>query len=192
MAEWVVLINGLPGSGKTTLARGLSAALGVPLISKDAIKDRLAAERTAASATEKATDNATERSADSAPAEIAELGAAASELMWELAAAEQGTVVLESWWFKPRDLGFVRSGLGRSGAIGVVEVWCEVSAEVARQRVERRRRPGYYEDGRRLAENWAEWSAGAEPLGVGTILRVRTDAPVDLASLTTAVSAGIG
>jgi predicted kinase len=34
----VVLVNGLPGSGKTTLARALSQRLRLPLVSKDAIK----------------------------------------------------------------------------------------------------------------------------------------------------------
>jgi glucokinase len=36
-----VVISGLPGSGKTTLARRLAPALGLPLIDKDDILDRL-------------------------------------------------------------------------------------------------------------------------------------------------------
>jgi dephospho-CoA kinase len=36
-----VVVSGLPASGKTSLAEPLSQALGVPLISKDAIKERL-------------------------------------------------------------------------------------------------------------------------------------------------------
>lgn len=38
----VVLVNGLSGSGKSTLARALSRALGLPLFSKDVIKETLA------------------------------------------------------------------------------------------------------------------------------------------------------
>ncbi|MDQ1534024.1 MAG: hypothetical protein QOF28_1785, partial [Actinomycetota bacterium] len=36
-----VVITGLPAAGKTTLAVPLAEALGVPLISKDAIKEAL-------------------------------------------------------------------------------------------------------------------------------------------------------
>jgi len=34
----VVLVNGLPAAGKTTLARALSRRLALPLLSKDVIK----------------------------------------------------------------------------------------------------------------------------------------------------------
>ena len=36
-----VLVGGVPGSGKTTLARQLAPLLGMPLIAKDAIKEAL-------------------------------------------------------------------------------------------------------------------------------------------------------
>lgn len=36
-----VLVTGVPGSGKTSLATALSAALGLPLLSKDVVKETL-------------------------------------------------------------------------------------------------------------------------------------------------------
>jgi hypothetical protein len=37
----VIVVTGLPGSGKTTLARQLSASLGLPLLSLDSVKEAL-------------------------------------------------------------------------------------------------------------------------------------------------------
>jgi adenylate kinase family enzyme len=37
----LIIITGLPGTGKTTLARDLAKRYGLPLLSKDTIKERL-------------------------------------------------------------------------------------------------------------------------------------------------------
>ena len=37
--DFVIVVNGVPGAGKTTLARPLARALRVPLLAKDAIKE---------------------------------------------------------------------------------------------------------------------------------------------------------
>ena len=37
----IVIINGIPGTGKTTIAKPLADQLGFPLISKDTIKEFL-------------------------------------------------------------------------------------------------------------------------------------------------------
>ncbi len=41
MAAFTVLVTGVPGSGKTTLARELSVRLRLPLLSMDTIKEQL-------------------------------------------------------------------------------------------------------------------------------------------------------
>jgi predicted kinase len=156
----VLMVNGLPGSGKTTLATGLGAALGVPVISKDAVKDGLQAIVPAA------------------PPRA--LGAAAMEAAYHLVAGLAGTIVLESWWFRPRDLDFARAGLGGAA---VVELWCDVPADLARRRYASRSRPAFYEDDRHLAESWPDWARRAEPLGPGPVLRVDTTSSVDFSEL---------
>ncbi|NUO59907.1 MAG: AAA family ATPase [Hamadaea sp.] len=160
-----MMVNGLPGSGKSTLATGLGAALGVQVISKDVVKDGLQALFPAV------------------PARA--LGAAAMEAAYTLIAGMTGTVVLESWWFRPRDLEFARAGL-RGAA--VVELWCDVPVEIARQRYASRERPAHYEDDRRLAESWPDWALRAEPLALGPVLRVDTSSDVDFVALASRIA----
>ena len=159
----LVLVNGLPGSGKTTLATGLAPVLDAPLISKDAIKEAVA------------------EIVPAVPGHA--LGVAASEMMWTLAAAMSGRVLLESWWFKPRDLRFVEAGLRRCRPARVVEVWCDVPADVAKSRYADRRRHRIHDDRRRLVDAWPRWAAGAEPLDIAPVVRVDTRGAVDLVGL---------
>ncbi|GAB2602672.1 hypothetical protein Aab01nite_62180 [Paractinoplanes abujensis] len=165
----LILVNGLPGSGKTTLATGLGALLDVPVISKDALKEAVA-------------DVAL-------PVPGRAIGAAAGEMMWSPAAAMPGPVVLESWWFKPRDLRFVEAGLRRCRPRGAVEVWCDVPAEVALGRYAARQRHRIHDDRRRLDEDWPRWAAEAQPLGVAPVVRVDTKAAVDLPGLAARIAA---
>lgn len=83
----VVLVNGLPAAGKSTLADGLAAALRLPLLSKDLIKE--------AHADVLGTDpppGLTQRDWNR------KLGTAASETMWALLAQSTPGAVLESSW----------------------------------------------------------------------------------------------
>lgn len=172
MAHRLILINGLPGSGKSTLAGRLAPALRVPLIGKDALKEAMAG------------------AVPGVPPGV--LGRVAGQVMWELAAATPGVVILESWWFRPRDLGYVTEGVARSGARSTVEIWCSVPVELAMERYRNRGRHAVHEDERRLAEDWPRWAAEAQPLGIGPTLIVETDRPVIATRLIEAISEAIG
>ncbi|MCA5892492.1 ATP-binding protein [Isoptericola sp. NEAU-Y5] len=172
MARQVVLVNGLPGSGKTTIARPLAALLGAPLLSEDVVREALA--------------DVVDHGAHAA------LGAAATEAVWRLAAAPMALAVVESWWFRPRDLDGVLRGLAVAGADAVVEVWCDLPPDVARDRYEAvpDRHP-VHAGGRDPAAEWARWSAQGEPLALGPVVRQSTRGPVDTALLARHVRAAL-
>jgi predicted kinase len=166
-----ILVNGLPAAGKTTLARVLACHLGLPLFSKDAIK---------------------EAHADLLGTELAgwpqrgwnkAIGAAASETMWALLADAPAGAVLESTW-PDNTRHFVVQGLARAGSPPAAEIWCDVPLETARQRFEARH-PRHPIHGALLTDDeWAHWRRTARPLELGPVLRVDTTRPVDAQAIT--------
>lgn len=115
----VVLVNGGPGSGATTLARQLAAELRVPLFTSSAIKG-----------------TAANGSSPDRDASAGNLGAGsqegASNVLWALLQDSPCGAVVESW-FRPQDVRFVVDGLRRCGLdpARVLEVWCDASVGVA-------------------------------------------------------------
>ncbi len=161
-----MLVNGLPGAGKTTLARDLARQLGLPLFSKDVIKE------THADVLGTQPDGWPQRRWNTA------IGAAASETMWALLADAPAGAVLESCW--PAGVrGFVTAGLIRAGNPAAVEIWCDVPLATARRRFEARhpRHPIHGEPP--TDDEWERWRRTARPLGVGPTLHVDTTGSVD-------------
>jgi predicted kinase len=159
----VVLVNGLSGSGKSTLARALSRALGLPLFSKDVVKETLADQLGVAG-------------------DGRALGAAASELMWSLLADAPGGAVLESAWIGVRELA--AAGLARAGVTEPLEIWCEVPVALARRRVVARgpRHPVHVGEPHG-DDRWEYWARAAGPLALGPVYRLDTTGPVDLGTV---------
>jgi len=142
MPERVILINGLPGSGKTTLAGALAWQLNSALLSKDQIKEALA---------------------DAVGLEFPNLGATAMETVWSMAAACTGTVIIDSWWYRPRDLEHARRGLGSLAYTSALEIWCECPGDLARERMLTRPRHPVHPDAPSDG-TWLVLESDVEPL----------------------------
>ncbi|WP_227983492.1 AAA family ATPase [Nocardia spumae] len=164
MGKLLVLVNGLPGAGKSTTGRALARTLDARFLSKDTVKDALA--------------NCVDDAAD-----LPELGGIAMDAIWALARATNSAVVVDSWWFAPRDREHARRGIARAAADRTVEVWCDATEPVARARYASRHRPSYYGDAQRLVTHWDIWARAAAPLGLTPVVTVDTTSPVDYVTL---------
>ena len=154
-----VVLSGPPGSGKSTLATPLASSLGLPLFSKDTIKEALM-------------DSLGVPDAE----ESRRLGNAAIQTILALA-RENRRGVLEANWRPSVAVEPLRSLPGR-----VVEVFCDCDTRICRERYARRavtRNPGHL-DATRI-DDASMWTGEAsKPVDGGwPVIGVDTATPVD-------------
>lgn len=177
-ARVVVLVNGLPGAGKSTLATALATELCLPVFGKDLIKQSIAEVLGSDSP-----------GGGSRRAWNATLGAASSEAVWALLSYAHCGAVLDSNLSAAPELAL--AGLRRAEVSKPLEIWCEVPVEIARERYRQRapfRHPIHQDQdqdrvGPEQRDDW--WEDQNHPLGLGPVLRVSTSSAVDIAQVTT-------
>ena len=162
-----VVVSGLPGSGKSTVARRLAAHTGLAVLDTDDILEQLFDERGVGDA---AWRSALSREADHVFAELA---------------SGRGSACLVSWWRHPRSM--TDSGTPTEWLTAlpshVVEVHCVCPVDVAVDRFLRRTRHPGHQDASKSRDSVTrqfEALAALGPLGIGPGIEVTTTDDVDL------------
>lgn len=169
-----ILVNGVPASGKSGVAAGLSRAGGWPVLSLDTVKNPFLLEFAPV-------DRPMNR----------RFGTAAYAAIFDMVAQYpfDATIVIDAWFgFQPRAV--LDAGLQRAGVTEVVEVWCHAHHDTIADRYAKRAgsrpagHPGldYVPELRALAEK-------AQPLGGFPSVTVDTEQQADFAALARSISA---
>ncbi len=172
--DGLVIVAGVPGSGKTTLARDLARRLAVPLISKDTIKEGLFDALGSG-------DLAWSRS----------LGRASHVVMYAVA-AEAGSAVLDSHFWR----GTAEPDL-MALSRPLVQVYCRCPVELAVLRYRQRmdspdRHPGHHPEHQsdEVIESWS--TVEPRPLDLGApLIEVDTTRAVDIDALASRIEGSV-
>jgi predicted kinase len=166
-----VVVSGPPASGKTTLARVLAPALGLPLIAKDTIKEALMAVLPVP---------------DVAASRV--IGAASVRALLAVAAETSGAV-LECAWHRSLAVDELRRLPG-----GIVEVFCRCDPQETARRYARRagsRHPGHF-DAERVTGELRNTETAQPVAGGWPVIELDTGHPVGLEPLIDAIMVAAG
>ena len=158
----VVLVNGIPASGKSTLTQALAQQFGLPVLTLDSLKEPFMASFAPV-------DRQRNR----------QLGCAAYQAIWQVVAQAPACCVylIDAWFgFQPKEV--LQQGLQRAGVTRVLELWLAITPDEAAARYQARlsqRLPGhpgaeYLPELRKLAEQ-------AQPMALGPVLQLDARAP---------------
>jgi predicted kinase len=164
----LILVNGVPASGKSTVARAVAEAGGWPLLTLDTVKEAFFAHLGTG-------DRDYNRL----------MGKASYQAIFALVGdfPEGSTAVMDAWFgFQPADV--LTAHLERAKVSRVAEVWCHAPPPVIGERYRSRlpsRHAGHL--GEAYIPELTELAGRAAPLGVYPLFRVDTTRPLDIAEL---------
>lgn len=160
-----VLVNGVPASGKSTVAAGVSARTGWLRLALDTVKEPFFDEL-----------GLGDREFNRA------LGRASYAAIWSLVRdAPDGTTVVVDAWFGFQPTAVLEGHLERAGVGQTAEIWCHAPPALLAERYAARlgeRHPGH--PGAAFVPELIALAERARPLRRGPILEVDTRAPVDV------------
>lgn len=166
----LIVVSGLPASGKSTVAKALASSLELPLFDKDTFLEALF---------------------EITPVKDAQMRKDLSlraDGEFQDHATRSGSAVLASWWRHPRSP--VNSGTPTEWLVGMpgthVEIHCICSPAVAAERfLCRKRQPGHLDSRWLKAELLASFKQQASfgPLGFARLVEVNTESELELTDL---------
>ena len=166
-AKRLVMVNGVPASGKSGIARALAAATGWPLLTLDTVKGPFLAELAPV-------DRLMNRT----------LGRAAYDAIFDLIAdAPGGTFIMDAWFgFQPADV--LDAGLTRAGVVVTDEIWCDAHPDsIGARDAARVATRGAGHPGLDYVPELIALASRARPMALGRVLTVDTTQPLDVAAI---------
>ena len=172
-----ILVNGVPATGKSTVARQLSVALNLPVLSLDTVKEALFSELGIG-------DRVYNR----------RMGRASYAAIWALVGAfPPGNAVVVDAWFGFAPTETLTHYLVQAQVDRICEIWCHAAADVIVERYLKRcgqRAAGHL--GPEYAPELRKLAQSAVPLGLATTIRVDTTYPVAVEEVASRVKAALG